>query len=76
MSSYLDKIMDTIGFLYKLVPPFLICVFGFILTTFGYRTLSETTLTDLLGVFSVLALFYVPILMTLVLSYKAFTTVK
>ncbi len=76
MSRYLDKIMDAVGLLNKLVLPFLICVFGFILVTVGYRTLKGTTLTDLLGVFSVLALFYVPILVTLVLSYKVFTTVK
>lgn len=76
MSRYLDKLMDTVGLLNKLVRPFLICIFGFIIVTVGYKTLCNTTLTDLLGVFSVLALFYVPILVTLVLSYKVFTTVK
>ncbi len=76
MSSYLDKFLDIIGLLNKLIVPFLICIFGFIIVTVGYTTLIGTTLTDLLGFFSILALFYVPVLVTLVLSYKVFTTIK
>ncbi|MFP3909574.1 MAG: hypothetical protein ACLFVI_03915 [Archaeoglobaceae archaeon] len=76
MPSYIDKIMDFLGVLSKLVPPFLICFFGFIIVTIGYRTFLNTTITDILGFFTVLALFYVPILVTLVLSYKVFSSSK
>lgn len=68
--------MDIIGLVNKLALPFLICVLGFTMVIVGYKTLSDTNLTDLLGVFSVLALFYVPILVTLVLSYKVFANTK
>lgn len=49
ISSHLDKFMDFLELLNKLVLPFLVCVFGLIIVTICYRAVLNTTLTDVLN---------------------------